>query len=155
MDLNRVNSTQKRGKNPIVLHKQDLLCSEEEVAADEVFPSGGGELVLHGEVEMAGKDGFEERFGLQVLNEGAGDGILSLELVFAIDVRTCVSERLVAVCPEAYVRSPDIISVERNVHTEDNRKPFGRFLLEKFDLLFCDISVNVVQCNEVHTLYNL
>ena len=136
--------------------EEDLLAHETVVAAHHVLHCGGGEAILHGDVEVAGEDGLQEALPLQVGDEVARDGVFPLPLVVALRVRHGrVAELLAAAAPVLRVAAPDLVGVERHVHAEDDRQALLRLGAEFLRLVRLHGAEHVVHADEVDAVDHL
>ena len=89
---------------------------EEEASGDHVFPAGGGELILHGDVLMAGEDALEERLFFEILDEFPCGRIFFLGQEIPSEVgQGGVCQGTICV-PEPVGGPPYVIRVERHMH---------------------------------------
>ena len=128
---------------------------EEESSGYEVFPAGGGELVLNRDVLVTGKYTFEERLFFQKSYELiCGFVFLLLQVISGRRWKLPVCHRPIGL-PESASGSPDVFGEEWHMHAQHNRKPFLHFFLELPDLFLCHITKHIVQSHEVDIVHNL
>ena len=129
---------------------------EQEPACDDILPAGGGELLLGGEVQVAGKDAFEQWLLPEVGDEIAGDAFSLLEAVgLAADFGQFRVIDGALVPPEAGIGAPDVLGHEGDMHAEDDREPFFRFFPETGGLVLGDVAIDIVQGDEIHSVRDL
>ena len=104
---------------------------------------------------VSGKDASQEGLTLKILNEIVGHGIFALTLVVTAWLGNFAIGQLCLVCPKANGSPPDIIGIERHMHTQHDGKSFGHFLLEQLNLLVGHIAIDIIKRDEVYAVDDL
>ena len=139
------------------LHEKYHLPVEQEVACHEILIGRGGEVIVHGDVLMAGQDGFQQRFLLQIGYELARGGVLLLHQIVASCFGRIAAKRAAGAffAPETVGGAPDVLGEEGHMHAEHHGQAALRLGLEQGHLAFGDIAIDIVEGDEVHPMRHL